>query len=116
MRNLKNSSVGNNLRFNATISTWFSYSHARKLYIIFDDRGFPVEESCVYSCWLILFLFSVFLLVIPGPIFGPAWTGLVLSGGAWSFLVLSAYLTCRIFLVLLSRIQQRPAANSRWPG
>ena len=50
------------------------------------------------------------LVLLPGP---AAWSGLVLSDLAWFVLVLSGYLACRILVVPFSKIQQRPAANSR---
>jgi hypothetical protein len=52
-----------------------------------EERNYPVKVSCVpvgCSCLLILFLFGVFLLEIPGP---AAWSCLVLPGPAWFCLV-----------------------------
>ena len=72
------------------------------------------SQSFLCSCWLILFLFGVFFLVIPGPAawsclvrLGPVWSGLVLLGLVW--LPGLPYLAG-----FLSKIQQRPAANSHW--
>jgi hypothetical protein len=53
------------------------------------------------------------LVQLPGP---AAWSGFVLSDSAWFVLVLSGYLACRILVVPFSKIQQRPAANSRLAG
>ena len=56
---------------------------------------------------------SCCLVVLPGR---ASWSGLVLSDPAWFVLVLSGYLACRILVVPFSKIQQRPAANSRRAG
>jgi hypothetical protein len=70
-----------------------------------------------WSCCLVLLpgpaAWSCCLVLLPGP---AAWSGLVLSDPAWFVLVLSGYLACRILVVSFSKIQQRPAANSRWAG
>ena len=70
-----------------------------------------------WSCCLVVLpgraAWSCCLVVLPGP---AAWSGLVLSDPAWFVLALSGYLACRILVVPFSKIQQRPAANSRWAG
>ena len=77
------------------------------------------SQSFLCSCWLILFLFGVFLLVIPGPAawsclvqLGPVWSGLVLLGPVW--LPGLPYLGG-----FISKIQQRPVPflrNFHWEG
>ena len=77
---------------------------------------FPVPVWCFHvgDSW------SCCLVLLPGPAWSclipAAWSGLVLSDPAWFVLVLSGYLACRILVVPFSKIQQRPAANSRWAG
>ena len=83
-------------------------------YFAVKERRFPVFLLIVLVwCFRLGDSWSCCLVLLPGP---AAWSGLVLYDPAWFVFVLSGYLACRILVVPFSKIQQRPAANSRWAG
>jgi hypothetical protein len=85
--------------------------------LVFGVFVLVIPGPAAWSCCLVLLpgpaAWSCCLVLLPGP---AAWSGLVLSDPAWFVFVLSGYLACRILVVPFSKIQQRPAANSRWAG